>query len=61
MYLVIETQLALWHATEEGAHFQRTHHLRPDYCAIAVDQQVDALHYVQKDLVLLVLDAFTAP
>mmetsp|Transcript_12720 Transcript_12720/g.39527 ORF Transcript_12720/g.39527 Transcript_12720/m.39527 type:complete len:393 (+) Transcript_12720:1683-2861(+) len=60
-YLVVEPQLALGHARQEGAHLERAAHLRAHHRAVGVDQQVDALHHVKEDLVLLVGDALLAP
>ena len=48
--LVVEPELALGHARQEGAHLQRAHDLRAHYRAVAVNQQVDALHHIQKHL-----------
>lgn len=52
--LVVEAQLAFGHAREEGPHLQGAHDLRAHHSAIAVHQQVHALHHVQEHLILLV-------
>ncbi len=36
MHLVVEAELALGHATEEGPHLERAHHLRPHHRPVAV-------------------------
>ncbi len=40
-HLVVEAQLALWHAAEVGAHLAHALHLAEHHGAVAVDQQVD--------------------
>mmetsp|Transcript_24877 Transcript_24877/g.73561 ORF Transcript_24877/g.73561 Transcript_24877/m.73561 type:complete len:342 (-) Transcript_24877:557-1582(-) len=59
--LVVEPQLALGHAGQEHAHAQHAGHLTVYNAAVGVDQQVDRLDRVQKDLVFRVLDPFVAP
>mmetsp|Transcript_21420 Transcript_21420/g.67249 ORF Transcript_21420/g.67249 Transcript_21420/m.67249 type:complete len:257 (+) Transcript_21420:1433-2203(+) len=59
--LVVQPQLELGHAREEGLHLDRAHDLRVEDRSRAADQEVELLDDVEEDLVLPVLDPLRPP
>merc|ERR1719201_2116441 len=58
---VVQSELALGHPGEVGPHLEGAHDLAAHDAPVGVDEEVDALDDVEKDLVFLVLDALAPP
>jgi hypothetical protein len=59
--LVVQAELELGHARKERLHLDGAENFRVQDGAVRGDEKVELLHHVEKDLVLLVLDALRPP
>eukprot|EP00754_Rhynchopus_humris_P025902 Rhum_TRINITY_DN14977_c4_g1::Rhum_TRINITY_DN14977_c4_g1_i1::g.131956::m.131956 len=59
--LVVEPELALWHARQERLHLDAPRHVPLQNVAVLSNEHIHFLHHVNEHLVLLVADALLAP